>query len=99
LDPEKTSGATIVVDFCGGVAGLVAGRVFSRLGVSAVALEGFANAVGETGGTGLEEIVERVARIVPAVGAAFGAVVGRDAEYVQFVDAGGEWVPNAVFYM
>src|ERR671926_965265 len=44
VDREKTSGATIVVDFCGGVAGLVASRVFSRLGVSAVVLEGFANA-------------------------------------------------------
>ena len=85
-----------MVDFCGGVAGLVAGRVFSRLGVSAVALEGFANAVGEAGETCLEEIVERV---MPTVDAAFGAVVGREAEYVQFVDAGGEWVPNAVFYM
>ena len=44
VDREKTSGATIVVDFYGGVAGLVASRVFSRLGVSAVVLEGFSNA-------------------------------------------------------
>ena len=77
VDREKTSGATIVVDFCGGVAGLVASRVFSRLGVSAVVLEGFANAntVGEAGRTDLEETIERVARIVPTVDAAFGAVV------------------------
>jgi hypothetical protein len=77
----------------------VASRVFSRLGVSAAALGGFANAVGEGGGTGLEESVERVARIVPTVDAAFGAVVGREAEHVRFVDDGGEWVPDAVFYM
>jgi mannose-1-phosphate guanylyltransferase/phosphomannomutase len=98
VDREKTSGATIVVDFCGGVAGLVASRVFSRLGVSAVVLEGFANAnaVGESGGTNLEETIERVARIVPTVDAAFGAVVGPEAEYVQFVDDQGEWVPNDV---
>jgi mannose-1-phosphate guanylyltransferase / phosphomannomutase len=98
VDREKTSGATIVVDFCGGVAGLVASRVFSRLGVSAVVLEGFANAntVGEAGGTDLEETIERVARIVPTVDAAFGAVVGPEAEYVQFVDDQGEWVPNDV---
>jgi len=98
VDREKTSGATVVVDFCGGVAGLVASRVFSRLGVSAVVLEGFANAnaVGEAGRTDLEETIERVARIVPTVDAAFGAVVGPEAEYVQFVDDEGEWVPNDV---
>jgi mannose-1-phosphate guanylyltransferase / phosphomannomutase len=98
VDRGKTSGATIVVDFCGGVAGLVASRVFSRLGVSAVVLEGFANAntVGEAGRTDLEETIERVARIVPTVDAAFGAVVGPEAEYVQFVDDKGEWVPNDV---
>jgi mannose-1-phosphate guanylyltransferase/phosphomannomutase len=98
VDREKTSGATIVVDFCGGVAGLVASRVFSRLGVSAVVLEGFANAntTYEAGRTDLEETIERVARIVPTVDAAFGAVVGPEAEYVQFVDDQGEWVPNDV---
>src|SRR5215204_2999088 len=98
VDREKTSGATIVVDFCGGVAGLVASRVFSRLGVSAVVMEGFANAnaVGEAGRMNLEESIERVARIVPTVDAAFGAVVGPEAEYVQFVDDEGEWVPPDV---
>src|ERR687896_94671 len=97
-DREKTSGATIVVDFCGGVAGLVASRVFSRLGVSAVVMEGFANAnaVGEAGRMNLEDSIERVARIVPTVDAAFGAVVGPEAEYVQFVDDEGEWVPPDV---
>jgi len=98
VDRDKTAGATIVVDFCGGVAGLVASRVFSRLGVSAVVLEGFANAnaVGEAGRTNLEETIERVARIVPTVDSAFGAVVGLEAEYVQFVDDRGELVPPDV---
>ncbi|HEX6711168.1 MAG TPA: sugar phosphate nucleotidyltransferase [Rubrobacter sp.] len=98
VEREKTAGATIVVDFCGGVAGLVASRVFSRLGVSAVVMEGFANAnaVGEVTGTNLEESIERVARIVPTVDAAFGAVVGPEAEYVQFVDDKGEWIPPDV---
>src|SRR5215207_6091362 len=98
VDREKTSGTTIVVDFCGGVAGLVASRVFSRLGVSAVVMEGFANAnaVGEAGRMNLEESIERVARIVPTVDAVFGAVVGPEAEYVQFVDDEGEWVPPDV---
>src|ERR687898_603357 len=92
---EKTSGATIVVDFYSGVAGLVASRVFSRLGVNPVVMEGFANAnaVGGAVRTNLEEGIERVARIVPTVGAAYGAVVGPDAEYVQFVDDRGEFVP------
>ena len=96
MDREKTAGATIVVDFYGGVAGLVASRVFSRLGVSAIVLEGFANAVGGTGRTNLDETIERVARIVPTVDAAFGAVVGPEAEYVQFVDDRGELVPPDV---
>ncbi len=98
VDREKTQGATIVVDFRGGVAGLVASRVFSRLGVSAVVMEGFANAnaVGEAGRTNMEETIERVARIVPTVDAAFGAVVGPEAEYVQFIDDKGEWVPPDV---
>ncbi|HET7272831.1 MAG TPA: sugar phosphate nucleotidyltransferase, partial [Rubrobacter sp.] len=98
VDREKSAGATIVVDFCGGVAGLVASRVFSRLGVSAVVMEGFANAnaVGEVGRMNLEESIERVARIVPTVDAAFGAVVSPEAEYVQFVDDKGEWVPPDV---
>ncbi|MDQ3863820.1 MAG: sugar phosphate nucleotidyltransferase [Actinomycetota bacterium] len=98
VDRQKTSGATIVVDFCGGVAGLVASRVFSRLGVSAVVMEGFANAnaVGAAGGMNLKESIERVARIVPTVDAAFGAVVGPEAEYVQFIDDKGESVPPDV---
>jgi mannose-1-phosphate guanylyltransferase / phosphomannomutase len=94
-DREKTASATVVVDFCGGVAGLVASRVFSRLGINAVVMEGFANAnaVGGAVRTNLEESIERVARIVPTVGAAYGAVVGPEAEYVQFVDDRGEFVP------
>src|ERR671915_555401 len=98
VDREKTTGATIVVDFCGGVAGLVASRVFSRLGVSAVVMEGFANAnaVGEAGRMKLEDSIERVARTGPTVDAAFGAGVNPGAEYVQFVDDEGEWVPPDV---
>ena len=98
VDRRKTSGATIVVDFFGGVAGLVASRVFSRLGVGAVVMEGFANAniAGTAGKMNLEESIERVARIVPTVDAAFGAVVGPEAEYVQFVDDEGRWVPPDV---
>jgi mannose-1-phosphate guanylyltransferase/phosphomannomutase len=98
VDRRKTSGSTIVVDFFGGVAGLVASRVFSRLGVGAVVVEGFANAnvAGTVGSMNLEESIERVARIVPTVDAAFGAVVGPEAEYVQFVDDKGEWVPPDV---
>jgi mannose-1-phosphate guanylyltransferase/phosphomannomutase len=98
VDRNKTSGATVVVDFYGGVASLVASRVFSRLGINAVVMEGFANAnaVGGAVRTNLEESIERVARIVPTVGAAYGAVVGPEAEYVQFVDDEGEFVPPDV---
>ncbi len=98
VDRRKTSGATIVVDFFGGVAGLVAGRVFSRLGIGAVVMEGFANAnvAGTVGRRNLEESIERVAGIVPTVDAAFGAVVGPEAEYVQFVDDEGRYVPPDV---
>jgi mannose-1-phosphate guanylyltransferase/phosphomannomutase len=98
VDREKTSATTIVVDFYGGVAGLVASRVFSRLGVSAVVMEGFTNAnvVGAAARKNLRESLDRVAGIVPTVGAAFGAVVGPEAEYVQFVDDKGEFVPPDV---
>ena len=98
VDKEKTSGATIVVDFYGGVAGLVASRVFSRLGIGAVVMEGFynANVVGSGLPTDLDESIERVARIVPTVGAVFGAVVGPEAEQVRFVDDEGRFVPGDV---
>ena len=98
VDREKTSGATIVVDFYGGVAGLVSSRVFSRLGVGAVVMEGFANAnvVGSGTGKDLQESIDRVARIVPTVGATFGAVVGPEAERVRFVDDEGNVVPDDV---
>jgi mannose-1-phosphate guanylyltransferase / phosphomannomutase len=97
-DRQKTSGATVVVDFHSGVAGLVAGRVFSRLGINAVVMEGFANAnaVGGAIRKNLEESIERVARIVPTVGAAYGAVVGPEAEHVHFIDDKGEFVPPDV---
>jgi mannose-1-phosphate guanylyltransferase/phosphomannomutase len=98
VDREKISGATIVVDFYSGVAGLVASRVFSRLGMNAVVMEGFANAnaVGGAVRKELQEGIERVARVVPTVGSAFGAVVGPEAEHVQFVDDKGEFVPPDV---
>ncbi len=96
VDRERTSGVTIVVDFSGGVASLVASRVFSRLGVNAVVLSGFANAntPGSSGrsGEGFQESVERVGRIVPTVDAAFGCVVGPTGEDLQFVDDRGEFV-------
>ena len=96
---RKTDGETVVVDFSGGVAGLVAGRVFSRLGIGAVVVEGFTNANAYNTGTrrtGLTEALERVGRIVPTVGATFGAVVGPTGEDVQFVDDRGEFVPPDV---
>ncbi|MEJ7840930.1 MAG: sugar phosphate nucleotidyltransferase [Rubrobacter sp.] len=98
VDKEKTAGATIVVDFYGGVAGLVASRVFSRLGIGAVVMEGFSNAnvVGSGPSTDLDESIGRVARIVPTVGAVFGAVVGPEAEQVRFVDDEGQLVPSDV---
>jgi mannose-1-phosphate guanylyltransferase/phosphomannomutase len=95
---EKVSGATVVVDFSGGVASLVASRVFSRLGINAVVMEGFANAnvAGDGARLNLEESLERVRRIVPTVEAAFGCVVGPKGEDVQFVDDRGEFVPPDV---
>ena len=98
-DRKTTEGDTIVVDFSGGVAGLVASRVFARLGIGAVIVEGFANANAYTTGTrrtSLTESLDRVGRIVPTVGAAFGAVVGPTGEDVQFVDDKGEFVPPDV---
>jgi mannose-1-phosphate guanylyltransferase/phosphomannomutase len=94
---EKTSGATVVVDFSGGVASLVASRVFSRLSINAVVMEGFANAnVAGAARMNLEEGLDRVSRIVPTVEAAFGCVVGPTGEDVQFVDDRGEFVPPDV---
>ena len=98
VDRTKTTGKTIVADFSGGVAGLVAGRAFSRLGINAVVVSGFANAnvVGGESRTTLQEALERVGGIVPTVGAAFGCVVGPTGEDVQFVDEAGEFVPPDV---
>ncbi len=100
---EKTRGATLVVDFSGGVASLVASRLFARLGVNAVVIEGFTNAnvvKSPTGGALTEPhfagAFDRVGRIVPTVGATFGAVVGPTGEDVQFVDDKGEPVPPDV---
>jgi mannose-1-phosphate guanylyltransferase/phosphomannomutase len=104
---ERTQGATLVVDFSGGVASLVASRVFARLGINAVVMEGFTNAnvvgsrgitraAGEDPGTHFAEALDRVGRVVPTVGAAFGAVVGPNGEDVQFVDDKGEFVPPDV---
>jgi mannose-1-phosphate guanylyltransferase/phosphomannomutase len=97
-DRAKTAGSTVVVDFSGGVASLVAGRVFSRLGISAVVMEGFANAnvAGGAARMNLQESLERVRRIVPTVEAAFGCVVGPTGEDTQFVDDKGEFVPPDV---
>jgi mannose-1-phosphate guanylyltransferase / phosphomannomutase len=96
-DREKTTGTTVVVDFSGGVASLVASRVFSRLGINAVVMEGFANAnVAGAARMNLEEGLDRVSRIVPTVEAAFGCVVGPTGEDAQFVDDRGEFVPPDV---
>lgn len=109
IDRDSTSDVTIVVDFSGGVANLVASRVFSRLGVNAVVLSGFANANvarspanrrGNNYWSSLElerqESLERVGRIVPTIDAAFGCVVGPTGEDLQFVDDQGELVPPDV---
>src|ERR671916_105085 len=102
-----TRGATIVVDFSGGVASLVASRVFGGLGGGAVVVGGFTNAnvvrssaawrnEPKDPGTYFAEAIQRVGHIVPTVGAVFGAVVGPTGEDVQFVDDRGELVPPDV---
>lgn len=105
---KEIQGSTLVVDFSGGVAGLVASRVFARLGINTVVMEGFTNAnvvgsqgtfrdaLGDDSGSHFAEALDRVGRIVPTVGAAFGAVVGPTGEDVQFVDDRGEFVPPDV---
>lgn len=97
-DREGISGSTVVVDFSGGVAGLVASRAFSRLGINAVVMEGFANAnvVGGKARPRLEESLARVSQIVPMMEASFGCVVGPTGEDVQFVDDQGDFVPPDV---
>ena len=98
VDRDKTTGKTIVADFSGGVAGLVASRAFARLGINAVVVSGFANAnvVGGEPRGNLQDSLERVGGIVPTVGAAFGCVVGPTGEDVQFVDDTGKFVPPDV---
>jgi mannose-1-phosphate guanylyltransferase/phosphomannomutase len=109
-DRQRTQGATLVVDFSGGVASLVASRVFARLGINAIVMEGFTNAnvvgrgisrdalegFGDGPRSHFAEALDRVGRIVPTVGAAFGAVVGPTGEDVQFVDDKGDYVPPDV---
>jgi mannose-1-phosphate guanylyltransferase/phosphomannomutase len=95
---SSTANSSIVLDFSGGVANLVASRVFSRLGIGAVVVSGFANAnvAGVARRSELASSLERVGGIVPGVSAAFGCVVGPDGESVQFVDDRGEFVPPDV---
>ena len=106
---ERIQGATLVVDFSGGVASLVASRVFARLGINAVVMEGFTNAnvvgspgtslvgaAGDDPGSHFAGALDRVGRVVPTVGATFGAVVGPTGEDVQFVDDKGEFIPPDV---
>lgn len=97
-DRDKISSGTIVVDFSGGVASLVASRVFSRLGINAVVMEGFANAnvVGGQPRPNLDESLDRVSRIVPTVEAAFGCVVGPTGEDIEFVDDRGNYIPPEI---
>ena len=51
---------------------------------------------GDDPGSHFAEALDRVGRVVPTVGAAFGAVVGPTGEDVQFVDDRGEFVPPDV---
>jgi mannose-1-phosphate guanylyltransferase/phosphomannomutase len=80
----------------------------NRENINAVVMEGFTNAnlvrspetprgaaaaiAGDDPGTHFAEALDRVGRVVPTVGAAFGAVVGPTGEEVQFVDDRGEFV-------
>jgi mannose-1-phosphate guanylyltransferase/phosphomannomutase len=84
----------------------------NRENINAVVMEGFTNAnlvrspetprgaaaaiAGDDPGTHFAEALDRVGRVVPTVGAAFGAVVGPTGEDVQFVDDRGEFVPPDV---
>lgn len=101
-DRGATSGATIVVDFAGGVAELAASLVFSRLGINAIVLSGFANVSRARSGSDLalledlEERISRVSDIVPTVGAVFGCAVGPTGEDILFVDETGSPVPPDV---
>jgi mannose-1-phosphate guanylyltransferase/phosphomannomutase len=53
-------------------------------------------AAGDDPGSHFAEALDRVGRVVPTVGATFGAVVGPTGEDVQFVDDKGEFIPPDV---
>lgn len=98
VDRGATSGVTIVVDFGGGVAELVASPIFRRFEVDAILVSGFINAneARSDNRPNLQDSLTRVGRIVPTVGAAFGCVVEPTGEEVHFVDDSGTPVSDDV---
>src|SRR5206468_2013325 len=58
-------------------------------GVEAVARHGFSGAAEARGTMGIQEAIGQVKRLVPPVGAAFGAVFDRAAERLYLVDERG----------
>ncbi len=79
---------SVVVDYAGGTCGDVLSGLLTRLGVRETAVDAAPADLG-TGGVGVDERLARLGRIVTAVGATFGAVVGPDGNRIWIVDEQG----------
>ena len=79
----------MVVDYSDGTCGETLLSVLTRLGVRDTAVDASPVDVG-SGGMVIEERLARLGRIVTAVGATFGAVVGPDGNRIWLVDEQGE---------
>ena len=78
----------VVVDYSDGTCGETLLSVLTRLGVRDTAVDASPVDVG-SGGMAIQERLARLGRIVTAVGATFGAVVGPDGNRIWLVDEQG----------
>jgi mannose-1-phosphate guanylyltransferase/phosphomannomutase len=94
LDAEaiRARGFRIVVDYGYSAASYVLPLVLGPLGVEAVAAHGFPTE-GDPDGTGLAASIGQAKRLVPAVGADFGAVFDRAGERLYLVDELAQEIP------
>ena len=84
---ERTLG--LVVDYMGGACGEVLPPLLARLGVGETAIDASSTSVSMPTPADLEARRARLGRIVPAVGATFGALIDADGNRVWITDERG----------
>ena len=79
----------IVVDYAGGSATLVLPRLFSKLGVDAIAMNAYYDEERALGPDGTERNLDQLAGVVTALRADLGVLIDPDAETFTLVDEAG----------